>query len=95
MSYSFSLRAGSKALAKAAVAAKLDEAISFQKCHERDRAQALATADAFIDLLPDDESKDVAVSMSGSLMGKWDGSDVVLIESANVSFTASLATREA
>jgi predicted RecB family nuclease len=87
MSYSFNLRAASKAAAKAAVAEKLAEATKHQACHARDQAQAQATADAFIDLLPD-SPKEIAVSMSGSLIGKWAGTDVVEITGAAVSFNA-------
>lgn len=93
MSYSFRTQAATKTEAKAAVAAEFDKAIGHQKCHERDRAQALAAAGSFIDLLPDDDARDVGVSMSGSLTGRWEGSDVVAIESANVSVTAYLAAR--
>jgi hypothetical protein len=95
MSYSFQIRASTKTAAKAAVAIKFDEVIGYQKCHERDKAQALAAANAFIDLLPDVEEKHVGVNMAGSLCGKWDGTDVVHIESANVGVTAYLVDRAA
>lgn len=93
MSYSFQIRAATKALALLAVAAKLDEVAVQQKCHERDKTQALATAEAFISLVDEDETKDVAVSMNGSLSGVWEGSDVTTITSAAVNVSAGLATR--
>lgn len=95
MSYSFTVKAADKAGAKAAVAAKFVEVVAAQVCHQRDRAQALAVADAFIELLPDDADKDVGVSMAGSLTGAWQGTDVTRIHSANVSVTAYLADRTA
>lgn len=94
MSYSFQIRAANKAAAKAAVAAKFDQTAGTQACHARDKVQALAAADAFIDLLTDDESKDVSVTMSGSLSGQWQGSDVTSISSANLSVTAYQVNRE-
>lgn len=93
MSYSHSIRAATKAAAKNAVAAKMAETAVAQKCHARDMVPAIAAANAFVDQLADDDSKDVVVSMSGSLMGRWDGSDVVHCESANVSVTALLAAK--
>lgn len=94
MSYSFGVRAASKAAAKLAVREKFDQMALQQACHERDKAQALAAADAFIDLVVEDDSKDIVVSMNGSLMGQWSGSDVVRIENAAVSVSAGLANRE-
>lgn len=95
MSYSFTVRAPNKTAAKAAVVEKFDQAVGNQKCHERDRAQALAAADAFVDLVADDDSKDVYVNMAGSLQGTWEGSDVTRISSANLSITAALMDRQA
>lgn len=95
MSYSLNFKAANKAEAKAKVATELDKAAQAQSCHERDKAQAQAAADAFIDLLVEDESKDVVVSMSGSLTGSWTGSDVTRITGASVSVNAGLADKEA
>ena len=95
MSYSFQVRAPNKAEAKAYVGVKMDDAVRAQACHARDEKQAVAAAHAFIDVLADDETKDVCVNMSGSLTGQWTGSDVTRIESANLSVTAYLAAPEA
>lgn len=95
MSYSFSVKASNKAEAKAKVADELDKAAQGQSCHERDKHQAQAAADAFIDLLVEDETKDIFVSMSGSLMGSWAGSDVTRITGASVSVNAGLAEKSA
>ena len=95
MSYSFQVSGADKAAAKAAVAAKMDEVVVSQASHARDKAQALAAADAFIDVLADDADKDVGVTMHGSLSGRWEGSDVVSITGANVSVSAYLKERAA
>lgn len=94
MSYSFTVRAANKAAVKLAVAAKFEEAAKAQTCHERDKAQALAAADAFVDLLEVDDNKDVQVVMSGSLTGHWTATDVTSIQGASVSVSAYLMTRE-
>lgn len=95
MSYSFTIRAADKAAAKAAVAAKFDEVNASQKCHERDRQQALAAADAFIDLVADDGTQDIVVNMAGYLSGSWENSDVIWISTASISVSASLTPRQA
>lgn len=66
MSYSFSVQAASKAAAKEAVASKFDEmVVAAQSIHARDRAAVLVNANTVIDLLDDDEAKDVRVSCNG------------------------------
>jgi hypothetical protein len=97
MSYSFGVRASNKAAAKEAVAAKFDEMAASQPIHARDRAAALANANAVIDLLADDDTKDVAVSCNGYL--SWNGTgtftpEVAPIASASVACTANHAYRE-
>lgn len=93
MSYSFAVRCESKASAKDAIARKMTEVAALQVCHERDKAQALDAAFAFIDLLPDDPTRDVQVGMSGYLAGTWAGTDVVEVSGASVSVNAGLLTR--
>lgn len=95
MSYSFSLRAATKALVLAAVAAKMDEVAAQQACHQRDKAQALAADESFVALLPDDNTRDVQVAMNGHLAGTWEGSDVVSISGAAVSVSVALLPRAA
>lgn len=90
MSYSFQLRAASKAAAKAAVRSQFDIIAAQQVCHQRDRAQAEATADAFVDVLADKDGKEIQINMSGSLTGQWSGSDVVDVTGANVNVSAYL-----
>lgn len=95
MSYSFGVRAATKEAVKTALRAKFAEIVAGQPCHQHDQAQALAAADAQVDLLATDDTKDVVISMNGSLMGHWSGSDVTRIEGAAVSINAYLAQREA
>jgi hypothetical protein len=90
MSYSITVRAASKAAAKQAVAERFDaDVVAHQLIHKRDRDQALSAANAFIDLLDDDDTKDVSVSLHGSL--SWAGGE--RITGASVSVGASLAIR--
>lgn len=92
MSYSFAIDADNKADAKTAVAAELAKVVETQPIHERDRAQAQAAADAFIDLLPDSDSQGVHVSVHGSL--GWTGpQEDPTITSSNVSVGAALMPR--
>lgn len=93
MSYSFTVKAATKQMAKAEVALQFEKAVAAQACHERDRLQALSAANAFIDLLAEDESKDVVVAMNGILTGQWQGSDVTQIEGASLSVSAYLSPR--
>jgi hypothetical protein len=95
MSYSHGVRAANKAEAKAAIAQKMAETAMQQPCHAADKDQAIAAASAFIDILPDDDSKDVVVSMNGPLSGLWVGHTIERISSSAVSVTACLADRQA
>lgn len=93
MSYSFAVRCQSKSSAKDAIIQKMDEVAATQACHERDKKQALAAAFMFIDLLPDDDTRDIQVGMSGYLTGTWEGTDVVAVTGASISVNAGLLTR--
>lgn len=95
MSYSIVARAATKQAAKAAITAKFDaDVLAVQAVHKTDRDQALAVAHAFIEILPDDDSKDVAVSLNGSVSGPIDESGAtVYVTSVSVYATAYLAER--
>lgn len=93
MSYSFNFRSATKADAKTRLAAEFDRVVQSQPSHAVDRAQAQAAAEAFIGLLPDDEGRDVTVSVSGSVGGTWSGDLVDPISSVNVNVFASLAAK--
>ena len=67
MSYSFSVRAATKAEAKSKVAAQLAAVLVSQPTHAVDMPAAQAAADAFIDLVKEDDAKDLMVSVNGSV----------------------------
>lgn len=72
MSYSFSAKGATKAAAKAAVAAEFDKVIASQPVHAADKAAAIATAEAMIDVTREPaEGEEVRVSVSGYL--QWQG----------------------
>lgn len=95
MSYSFTVRAATRELARSQVGIKLLEVLEAQPAHQIDAEQALAAAAAFIDLLPEDSEKDVQVMMSGSVSwhGTWGEDPRVL--GAQVSVSAHLVARDA
>jgi hypothetical protein len=96
MSYSFNIRAANKADAKAAVEVKFDEVIAGQPVHARDRAAVLANAYAVIDLLGDDDAKDISVTCGGYV--SWQTAEPpesVPLSSASVSASAGYVSREA
>lgn len=96
MSYSFSLRAATKAEAKEKIAVQMATIVEQQPVHAKDVDQAKATANAFVDMLQDDESRDVMVHMNGSVGWTGDlGTESCLISSAGVGVSASLTTKEA
>ncbi|UFZ05462.1 hypothetical protein LQG66_03860 [Bradyrhizobium ontarionense] len=91
MSYSFGVWAKSKAEAKAAVAAKLDEVIATQAIHARDKSAILANAAAVIDLLGDavPDGHEIHVGCNGSVSWIEDGSNVADIPLRSGSISAS------
>ena len=93
MSYSFNIRAASKAAALAAIAAKLDDVVKQHACHEVDRTQAQQTADLFVGMLPDDDSRDVNVSVSGYVSGTWNGGALMTLGGVSCSVAAALIDR--
>ena len=95
MSYSFGVTAANKAEAKARVAAEYDKIVAGQSPHAKDRDQAQAAVNAFIDILDDDETKNVSLTVSGSLSGHWVGNDLTSFTGASLSIYANLATRSA
>lgn len=90
MSYSFNVRAPSKALAKEMTSTKLDEVAVSQPPHQKDKGAAQAACNAFIDILDEDETRDVIVHVNGSLSGNWEGLDLKSFSAANISISAFL-----
>ncbi len=97
MSYSLKLRAVSKLALIAAVAAQLDEIAVQQPPHEKDKGAANAAAAACINVLPDDETKDVEIAMGGSINTRLCGpaSEMTTVTGASVSVSAYLVDRPA
>jgi hypothetical protein len=76
MSYSISARGATKALALAALGCLFDSnVVATQPVHAADKQQALAAAESFAGILPDDDSKDVSIRMNGSLSWQNVGDD--------------------
>lgn len=68
MSYSFNIRAISRETAKYAVRHELDMVVHDHPAHANDRAAAIATASALIDLLEAPKAlQEISVSVAGSL----------------------------
>lgn len=85
MSYSFTITAPNKDLALRAVLKEWDKVESAQSCHQRDRTAVLGAAEGMLNVLVADETQDVVVAMSGSLTGKWSGTDVTTVTGAGLS----------
>ena len=88
MSYSFSVRAATKAEAVQKVAEELAKVVIAQPVHEKDQANTQTAAESFIGLLRDDDSQDIAVSVSGSCWGNEGG-----LNSAGISIGVSLTAK--
>ncbi len=92
MSYSFSARGATKVEALADAKNKMDEVVVGQPMHARDAEQAMANATTAADLLVEDDSKDVSISMNGSLSWAGEG-DAAAITSVSISTTVSLVSK--
>ena len=97
MSYSISARGATKALALAALAASFDtNVLANQPVHAADKQQALAAAEGIAGILPDDDSKDVSITMNGWLSWQNVGDESERrFAGASVSVTANLVDKEA
>lgn len=95
MSYSFNVKAATKAAARAAVAKKFDEeVVKHQPSHKRDRDSVMANLDASLALLADDDSRDVVVMMSGSLaLENWDHQETCGITGVTLNCSVGYANR--
>lgn len=83
MSYSFSVKAPTKAAAKDNVSDQFDVVVNGQPTHEVDRAAVKAAAGAFIDMLAEPQDGDeIVVSINGSL--SWSSENVYTSAAMNV-----------
>lgn len=92
MSYSFSVRAPTKAKAKEEIEANLKQVVKNQEMHSRDFAAAQAAAFAFVDVLADEPDREIHVSVYGSLSWHGDG-DTAKVRAVNVSVSAKLESK--
>ena len=88
MSYSFNVKAPTKAEAEIKVRDELAKVCETQPVHTTDCDQAFEAASAFLKLLPDDSSRDVYVSVRGSIWKTDDG-----VQQASVNVSVSFTTR--
>jgi len=95
MSYSFTVKAATKAAALAAASAAFDsQVLVSQPVHKVDREAALKNAEAHVNLIADPkEGEEVALSMHGSIGGEidWSAGEVKRLSSAGSGCTAYLA----
>jgi hypothetical protein len=97
MSYSFNFRVATKADARERAKVELAAVVASQPVHAQDSEAALATLDAFLGLLVDDDTRDIVVAVNGSV--SWDyvsdaDQAAVPLTSASVGVSAYLTTKE-
>ena len=92
MSYSFGLRGRTKADVLAKVAIEFDKVVAGQKIHAKDAPDAQAAVTALLSLLPDpaDESKEISLSVSGSVSGEYVDGEPTTLSAVNLSVNAYL-----
>lgn len=93
MSFSFTVRGATAALALAAVAAEMAKTVEAQPIHAHDAEAVKATAETFVGLLPQDEARDVVVACHGYV--EYHGGDTAPeFVGVNVGVNARLINRE-
>lgn len=90
MSYSFNIKADTKEHAVDMVRARMRQVSEQQPVHNKDDLHVVATAKTFIDMLQDDDARDVQVSVNGSISTTEGGA-----QSIAVSLSAHLVNRQA
>lgn len=89
MSYSFSIRAATKAEASDKVATELSNVVNSQPVHAADREQAEAAVNSILGLLRDDGDQDISLTVSGSCWSVDSG-----LNSVGLNINASLAPKQ-
>ena len=89
MSYSFNVRAATKDEVRKNVGAEMDKVVASQPVHAADAKLAHDTVSSFIDLLRDDDTQDISVSVHGSCGGVEAG-----LNSVSIGVTAALDPRK-
>jgi hypothetical protein len=97
MSYSFSIRAASKADALTKVQEQFKEVVRQQPVHVQDFEGALDAVDAYLGMLMTDDTRDVAVSVHGSVSYQWEAGvneAQVALSSVSLGISAYLVAKE-
>ena len=89
MSYSFSVKAATKAELGEKIQEELAKVAASQPIHQADTGQALNTAWSIFSLLQDDQARDITASVSGSISKNDAG-----FQSVSLSLNFGLVTRE-
>lgn len=93
MSYSFTARGATVALALAAVAAEMQKVVEVQPIHKHDAEPVQKTAELYAGLLPQDETRDVVIACHGYV--EYHGTDAEpQFVGVNVGVNARLIDRE-
>jgi hypothetical protein len=92
MSFSFTARAADKAAIAALIAGQMDIVVNAQPSHAVDKPLVLATAQAYLDLLIVDESKDLMANVSGSL--SWRDVDHKEFTGANIGVSVYMIAKD-
>ena len=92
MSYSFYIRAESKDEARRLVGLEFDRIIASMPQFTSERERAESTVDVYLDVLADDDTRDVCVHMSGYVSRNGSDDDGPLLASG-ISLGVSLMTR--
>lgn len=92
MSYSFALRGPDKADVLARIGTRMDQVVQQQPEHAADRDIAVATVTSAIGVLAEDATKNIEVSMSGSMGWRGTG-EAKEFTQCNVSVNAYLSNK--
>lgn len=92
MSYTFRVRAATRVAVLEKVAAQLVSVAEHSPIHVTDHALALATATAYVGLLPDpDPDEECCVTMVGSVSGQWtDDATIKRLITASVNVSVAM-----
>lgn len=93
MSYSFKVRGATKAEALEAARAEMAKVVEQQPIHAVDREQALAAAELMLAVLPNDDTRDVAIALSGSV-SSTDSPAIRNVRNATVTASVTRVARE-
>jgi hypothetical protein len=90
MSYSFQFSAADKSAARIRAAQEFQLVADMQPVHAQDRGPALSALDAYLDLLADDDTRDIQVTVNGSVSYAYEqGMDQKLVPLTHASVSVS------